>query len=83
MPTLPKEITPKERLQKLLAIAIRNGSKHGESLHEIEATLRFVAAAFYYRDSPSFEAIVARENDDDIVNAAHEAMRRAGLWGSK
>jgi len=73
----------RENLQHLLAVAIKNGSVHYEPIAEIEATCRFVAAAFFYRDFPTIEQILERENDHDVVEAANEALRRAGLRGAK
>jgi hypothetical protein len=78
-----KQKSKTELLQSLLAVAIRNGSKHGESLDEVEKTCRFVAAAFYYRDFSSVENILQRENDSVVVRAVNQAMRRAGMRGAE
>jgi len=75
--------TKTEILQIFLATAIKNGSKNGESLDEIEQTCRFVAAAFSYRDLPTLEDIIARQNDRDITEAVYDAMRRAGVRGAE
>lgn len=70
-------------LQIFLATAIKNGSKNGESLEEVERTCRFVAASFYYRDLPSIEDILRHEQDSAVTQAVHQAMCRAGLRGAK